>query len=160
MRVAKGLYNNFFRKGTMQKGDKRGISPLIATVLVIGLTVVMGAIVWIFLSTTIKQSGQKFCSAQQNAEIDFEVECALVAGDSVKATIKNVGKISITGFRFRADGGQTLTDEMEVVPGQEQTFQLQGLGVQNPKKVTFFPVIIDEGKIFTCADRSVEAQCV
>lgn len=143
----------------MQKRDKKGISPLIATVLVIGLTVVMGAIVWIFLSTTIQQAGQKFCSAQHNAEIDFEVACERTDNDDAKVTINNVGKRSIAGFRFRADEGPTQTEAMEVVPAQEQTFTLTNLQVTTPQKITLFPVIIDEGKIYTCTDKKVEAQC-
>ena len=146
----------------MQKRNKRGISPLIATVLVIGLTIVMGAIVWVFLSTTIKQANQKFCSAQQNAEIEFEVTCKrLQIPDNVKVTIKNTGKVPLTGFRYRANDGATKTDGMEVNPGQERTFQLGNLLTSSAqvKAMTFFPVIIDEGKIYTCADRKVEAQC-
>jgi FlaG/FlaF family flagellin (archaellin) len=139
----------------MKRVNKSGISPLIATVLVIGLTVVMAGIVWIFLSTTINQSGQKFCSAQQNAEIDFQVNCKQ-AGAGLQVAIKNVGKIPVTGFRFRTDiDKKTKTDEMEVNPGQERVFSLATKG----GTITLFPVIIDEGKIFTCTDRKVDAQC-
>ncbi len=148
----------------MQKRSKKGISPLIATVLVIGLTVVMGAMVWVFLSTTVKQANQKFCSAQQNAEIEFEVTCKKLPStpNNVKATIKNVGKVPLTGFRYRANDDTTKTDEMEVNPGQERTFELGNLLTDASEAITsmtFFPVIMDEGKIYTCADRKVEAQC-
>ena len=141
---------------TMKRANKRGISPLIATVLVIGMTVVTAAIVWIFLSSTVQQSGQKFCSAQQNAQIEFQVDCKIPQNNKIQASIKNVGKIPITGFRFRTDQDtKTRTDEMEVNPGQERVFPLNIQGT----KLTLFPVIIDESKIYTCTDRKVDAAC-
>lgn len=140
----------------MKRVNKRGISPLIATVLVIGMTVVTAAIVWIFLSSTVQQSGQKFCSAAQNANIEFQVDCKTILNTGLQASIKNVGKIPITGFRFRTDTDtKTRTDEMEVNPGQERVFPLNIKG----STLTLFPVIIDESKIYTCTDRKVDAAC-
>ena len=140
----------------MKRVNKRGISPLNATVLVIGMTVVTAAMVWIFLSSTVQQSSQKFCTAQQNAQIEFNVDCKGNTEQSLQVAIKNVGKIPITGFRFRTDvATATKTDEMEVNPGQERTFPLNVKG----NKITLFPVIISEGKIYTCTDRKVDAAC-
>ena len=39
--------------------NKRGISPLIATVLLIGFAIVLGALLWIFLSGQILQLQEK-----------------------------------------------------------------------------------------------------
>ncbi len=100
--------------------NKRGISPLIATVLIIGFTVALAAVILIW--------GQGFTkSMQQGAEesaninlmcandVKFSVTggCYCATANTIKVTVKNDGNIDIQNFtaRFYKSPTQVGTDD-------------------------------------------------
>ncbi len=141
------------------KREKRGISPLIATVILVGLTVTIGALLWIFLSKEAKLIGEKEgakCSAQQAAEIDFTITKCVKGSNSVDLSIQNTGKVSITSFRYKVDDLPTATmSSLDLTPGDEITTGVTDVG----DKITLFPIVVQDGKVITCTDKLVQASC-
>lgn len=141
------------------KNDKRGISPLIATVILVGLVIVIASLLWLFLAKEVRLLGEKQgakCSAQQAAEIDFQVtKCSEESSGVTTLAIKNTGKTTITGFRVRLGDNPTTTINPDINPGEEKTTNLQATGGE----VVLFPVVVEEGNVITCSEKLVEADC-
>ena len=85
---------------------KKGISPLIATVLIIRFTIVLAAFVFIW-GTDLFQKVQE----QTSSDIEVKTYCMQsinpilkdvgYTSNRIEATIDNTGKESILGFRYR-----------------------------------------------------------
>ncbi|MFA4887316.1 MAG: archaellin/type IV pilin N-terminal domain-containing protein [Candidatus Nanoarchaeia archaeon] len=144
---------------------KRGITPLIATVILVGFTIVLAGFAWYFLSGQVKDAIDKEgakCSAQEAAQIEFSVpSCATAPGTPERPgpakamTIKNSGKIVITGFRVRVGEGDTGIINPDISPGEERQIAIDGTGTE----VTLFPVLVQEGKVITCSEKLVTVDC-
>ena len=153
--------------------SKKGISPLIATVLIIGFTIILAAMVFQWGGDLFKQVQEETGAASEAkinctsglTNLDVEVETDAVSGDLV-VTLDNKNAVDVTGFRVRAyqsDG---------VVPG-DSTAVLVAYGIQtftlgtaelimgsatspaynpgNVEQVGIFPMItLDNGDIATC----------
>ena len=136
---------------------KRGITPLIATVILVGFTIVLAGFAWYFLSGQIKQGLDKEgakCSPQQAADIEFSIPSC--SGTNQKAmTIKNSGKTVITGFRVRVGEGETQTISPDISPGEERQITIAGTG----EEVTLFPVLVEDGTVITCSEKLVTVKC-
>ncbi len=108
------------------KINKKGISPLIATVLLIGFTIVLAALVitWggeLFRKTT-KNTGETYdfsllCTTKYN----LEYSAKRLQNNQIEVTAKNNNEYNIYGFLFivrSADGkAETFTTDENVVKG-------------------------------------------
>ncbi|HZX12042.1 MAG TPA: archaellin/type IV pilin N-terminal domain-containing protein [Candidatus Nanoarchaeia archaeon] len=148
--------------------ETRAISPLVATVILIGLVVVIGSLLWFFLGRTIddiiEKEGAK-CNAQQAAEIDYTLTrctpctpgiCA--PGQETLLVIKNTGRTRITGFRVKIADGTTQTIDPDLLPAEEKTIIVRSASADGDE-IRLFPVIIKEGKVITCSEKLLEAEC-
>ena len=102
---------------------RKGISPLIATVLIIGFTVALAAIIMTW-GTTFSKGMQKSTEATteeqmscaQDVVFDLSSAC-VVDADSIKLTLKNDGSKDIINMsiRFYVDGNNV---QMKMCPVQ------------------------------------------
>ena len=123
---------------------RKGISPLIATVLIIGFTVALAAIIMTW--------GTKFAGTMQENvgttteenmvctnDVKFEVVSACVTGNDIKVTVKNDANKRIEKF-----GATFYESESKIfAPTDETKFPLLGgFGVYNPSpSVTVTPAL-------------------
>ena len=86
---------------------KKGISPLIATVLIIGFTVAIAAIIITFGTDFIKKLSEKTEEEAKLSElcskVNFDIKRECIYGLNVETTIENIGT-NIEGFVFRIYG--------------------------------------------------------
>ncbi len=138
--------------------NKKGISPLIATVLLIGFTVALAAVVitWgsgfvqrITTGTEDRTTRTVTCTSDVNFEIT-KVDCNTKA-----VTITNTGDFPILGFTFRFfnSGG----DYLGMTNGDgANKFEVKIINLQNipstTSKVEALSTIILEGQNVTCKD--------
>jgi len=147
---------------------KKGISPLIATVLIIGFTVALAAIIMTW-GTTFSKSMQKGSEDQANLQMvcaqdvqyTLSSACAVDA-NTVRVTIKNDGSIDLVNMTARMF---TSPSDVEAVDGIVDGAGASGLAkydigvfdvtwtgeAQNVKMVEIVPVIEVGGKQVTCA---------
>ncbi|MBI2043213.1 hypothetical protein HYT25_02380 [Candidatus Pacearchaeota archaeon] len=83
--------------------NKRGLSPVIATVLLVGLVVVSGLIIFMWFRGFIQEAGMK---NDQNIQlvcndVQFDASYSDVTGD---LAIKNIGSVPIYGFKVITSG--------------------------------------------------------
>src|SRR3989344_5863859 len=93
--------------------SKRGISPLIATVLIIGFTIILAAMVITWGSKlfhrTIEDSSEQSNLAKLQSNLDFDIETTRNENNSnlVNVKIRNKNQdIEIMGFVFLAKSNQ------------------------------------------------------
>ena len=106
------------------RNNKRGISPLIATVLLIGFTVALAAMVMTwgsgFIKKTTEQTEKGASSTLKCAsELGFEITKVTCNPDKSIASIKvdNRGAIDLTALKFRIISAEltTVDDKTEVL---------------------------------------------
>lgn len=93
----------------MKRGlSKKGVSPLIATVLLVGFTIALIALVIVWARGFITEKAQKEDVLAQTRircqSLAFDVTYFSQAGTSLTAKIKNIGSQNIDGFIFQAKG--------------------------------------------------------
>ncbi len=84
---------------------KRGISPLIASVLLVGLAVIVGLIVWFFTGDFLEEQQETVVEDAYNAivcsgEVNIETELCYVHDDELKVSLKNRGSVDISDLKI------------------------------------------------------------
>ncbi len=144
---------------------KRGISPLIATVLILGFTVALAAIIMVWgqrFTLGMQQTTEEEANKQMKCatEVDFAIKDVCVATTGYKVVIENNAKTKITKLVVRfyeaADKMQANT-EMFSANGVDpfeigvETFDPTQLTDNSVKLVEAIPVITLGGKEVTCS---------
>lgn len=117
---------------------KKGISPLIATVLIIGFTIVIAAMVmqWgtglfenIKTQTGISSEISIACSSELS---NLKITGAKLVGTNIEVTIDNSNEKDISGFLFRIHQGTDVktVDSSTLTYVSPATQALAGFGVQ------------------------------
>ena len=140
--------------------SKRGISPLIATVLIVGMTIAIAATVFIFLkgqTELIAKKGDAKFSAQEEATVDFEVLDCKSPESTLDITIRNTGKNKIDCFWVAPKDGATKLSVFNMKEGKEDTLKLNVPGII--LGVNLYPCLIEKNKVKT-GSKAVSATCV
>ena len=98
----------------MKKRMKKAISPLIATILIVGFTIVLAALVmrWTgtFFTTTTTETGEASeVAITCVSNIQFSVQDSCIEGNKIKILVQNKGTQPINAFIFQVFGRDTLT---------------------------------------------------
>ena len=141
---------------------KKGISPLIATVLLIGFTVVLaaGIMLW-WVGTTKdfidKEGASKAAQARCAGSTAVEV---MSCENGKEVVIKNVGVETVTAVIVRdPDGGaDPVTEEIDIDAGEEEDVRIRKLG--EVERVQVLPAILEDGVLVTCTNQLVESMCL
>ena len=149
--------------------DTKGITPLMATVLLIGFTVVLAAIVlvwgWKFLFTTQEDidlaNELNFACTRVKFELEnFECWPEGFHTSLSLLTVKNQGNQEIAGFIFRAfsEGGPVpnlyeyfkIEDDLKGFGSFRDNFLKEAIPVGLPKRLEVIPQVEVDGVIFDC----------
>jgi len=141
---------------------KRGISPLIATVLIIGFTVALAAVIMVW-GQSFSKSMQK--STEQSTKIQlvcaqdvaFEMESLCYHGNKIYITVKNNGNVEIERYIVRmfkgANTAESANIDKEIAPFAISTHNFKVSSpefAQSIKKIELIPIVKVEGKEITC----------
>ena len=100
--------------------NKRGISPVIATVLLIAIVVVIAAIIFIWASNFVSEDIQKFDSSIKNACAEVDLEISEVSPGYLN--VVNKGDVPVFALNLKVDDGSGNSDiskcEGSFSPGQ------------------------------------------
>lgn len=140
------------------KMNKKGISPLIATVLIVGFTIALAGVAYFFLSGTVKEQIDK-----QGAESDGKSKCigvdvSFVECDGKIVKFKNGGKEGVAGFTFRLKQSDDsyLTKQLQesIEAGDEREYDLGSNGGGDA-----IPLVPAKGYGYPCADKIITFEC-
>jgi flagellin-like protein len=142
---------------------KRGLSPVIATVLLIAIAIVIAVIIFLWARSFVGEQTQKFGEPidRSCAEIDFDAE--VVDSNPDVIDVINRGNVPLYGVKLRKKGSGTIEDvgagELEGVIQVGETGQIDvrgGSGVSEGDEVIVVPMIWGESgefrKTHTCSD--------
>ncbi|MEW6063096.1 MAG: archaellin/type IV pilin N-terminal domain-containing protein [Nanoarchaeota archaeon] len=144
---------------------KRGVSPLIATVLLIGFTIAIGVIVYLWYGNIVKEQAEK-----QSALSEIRSDCAtgiaisvndacLSSGNILKVTVRNEKNLLIHGIRVRLNGDiSELKTEKEALNGLEekQIDVRYNDEVGTINNIEVMPLIVRQGVAGTCSEQLVK----
>ncbi|HTZ41859.1 MAG TPA: archaellin/type IV pilin N-terminal domain-containing protein [Candidatus Omnitrophota bacterium] len=144
---------------------KKGVSPIIATVLLIGLVIALGTIVFIWFRSFTQEAVTKFSG--ENVELvcgDVQFEASYTNGN---LAISNTGNVPIYNFSVKIDSGngQYTTQNLNDLTGSWPKVGLRAGGVfsgnvqtSGAVQLILIPILrgsISSGdeKSYTCGDR-------
>ncbi len=142
--------------------NKRGISPLVATVLLIGFTIAIAVLVFLFLRGQVEELTAKFgaeeFTAEEEATTTFTIQkCLLEGAQDVTLKISNEGKMMIDCFWIVPKGQEAIYYTWNIKAGEQDERKLT-IGTPENSEVEIYPCLIRDGKIKT-GKISVKAQC-
>lgn len=142
--------------------SKKGLSPVIATVLLIALAIVLVGIVflWIrgFISEQVEKQGKPV--EQVCADVNFEKDIQIY-GDYLDLRITNIGNVHIYGMdvKFVGEKDSSLTSfRFDVLISESSDVQRIPF-IGDPQKIIFYPMVLGSvrgkkvTKAVTCLDR-------
>jgi len=151
---------------------KKGVSPLIATVLLIGFAISIAAVAAIWSVDYLKQQSQK-----EDLRIGAESICATGVEISVKSAkcvagkindfvIKNGGSEKIVGFTVRIEGDKGIevvtapnainqNEQKSIIP--EPSYSVSKVGAVESLEV--IPIIKNENFTQRCTEMAIKTEC-
>lgn len=153
----------------MMGNKKRGVSPLIASVLLIGFTIAVVAMIFIWwgdfvrqkaIKEGLKNDAERACTS----EVDLDVKGAEETANGIEFVINNRGSQKISGFRFRIkdDSGVSsilVKTDIGAVSQGKVTVNKEEYGT-NPDEAEVLPIIIktsEEGSLaYTCTNQNIK----
>ena len=140
----------------MENSNKKGISPLIATVLLIGFSVALAAVVMTwgldYIKASTDQVGDKTQEALKCAtQLDFEIVSADC--DTSEVVIQNNGVIDIATITFRVHTGGDITPTTNEEPLQSLALKTYEVDLSGSSKVDAIASILGtSGQPILCKD--------
>ena len=159
---------------------KKGLSPIISTVLMIALVLSVAGLVFGWTRYTVKTAQEEALELQSCSELKFVVgdfcyggiEVDLISGskDIKEIAIKfngrnDVAGEEIEGFNFQIDYGGTIklvstfspdSPESGLGPSEAGTFLTHEIeDVDNIREIKVSPIINVEGKTITCSENNL-----
>lgn len=124
--------------------NKRGLSPAIATALLISLALILAALIFIWASSLLKEKNQKFGEPIENAceDINFAAESY-----SCELYVVNRGKVPIQGFEMKKKTSGSLESvgifeyTKALIEGEDNKFNLQSSKKIENIDYTLTPII-------------------
>lgn len=160
-----------------KSGKKKGISPIIATVLLIVLAIAIAVLIWSFTRSLIKEGVTKDnilaeTVCVQSVGIEASIGGSLENGDII---IENTGNVPIAGFNLKLiKQGSSLSRffESPLESGQSSydlyiNFDMTEFGSLSSdcEQAEITPVILGSssgsggGKLWTCQEKTVYLDC-
>ncbi len=148
--------------------DKKGVSPVIATVLLIVITVILGGLVFVWANGFFKEGSTKNGEPVENScgLINFEAQ---YIADSKSIQINNKANIPLYGFQIKTSGSGSVdvkkTLEATLGLGESISIGVSDIGTLNAgDKIIVVPIILGERGVgseqYTCPDSTGQSVSV
>lgn len=142
--------------------EKKGLSPVIASVLLILLVLVLASLIFLWAKGFISEQIQKFDRPVESlcGDIRFDAELVVEAGFHT-LEVRNTGDVGIFNFEVkRIKEGESETDVFKfVVPAKgavRKDFNFNMEDGTNPEKIIIYPTLVgnvkgkDSNRVYTC----------
>jgi len=156
--------------------ERRGLSPIIATVLLISIALILAIIIFIWARSFVSEKLQKFNEPVEFAceKISFEAESTLI-DEELSIDVVNRGEISLYGFEIRKKGfaggsieAVGIANEESGIRGSIRSGETGSTTIQFSGKegdtIIIIPMIIGEmgniRKAYACEDSYIEVEVV
>jgi flagellin-like protein len=131
--------------------DKRkGVSPVIATVLLISIALILALIVFFWAKGFVGERAQKFDRAIEFAceDINFGAEAVKDEGDNGKIYIKNRGNVPIYAAEIKAKNLGSVKSvgslDRTIAVGESDSFDFNLESLEYGEEIVVVPIILGE----------------
>ena len=145
----------------MKRGYRKGLSPIIATVLLVFMVLIMAAVIFLwargFFSEQLEKNGLSI--EEQCSNVEFRVDRGYLSHDEVELDILNSGSVSLYAIAIkevRRGDEATNTYYLNLGPGQSTSIFFEFHDKRTPESIMIYPVLLgsvvnkDNNKEFTC----------
>ncbi|MEM3122284.1 MAG: archaellin/type IV pilin N-terminal domain-containing protein [Candidatus Pacearchaeota archaeon] len=133
---------------------KRGISPVVATVLLITIAIIVVAIIWVWAKSSVKEGTLKFNKPieQSCKEVSLEIS---INGDSI--SVVNKGNVAVKKIALKDTLGELYTcNEVTTPRGGTASSSLSSCGASGRTIKSIIPVLEDDkGEDYNCRDNEI-----
>ena len=147
--------------------DKKGVSPVIATVLLVLIAVIIAGIIFVWARSFVSEKTTKFGSAIELSCPDIKFNAEAYAGEQ-KLYIVNQGTVPLYGMEIRKKGLGSVKsvgkfDKNTISNGETSTISLDPGTLTSGDQLILVPIIIgtqgDTKKAYTC-DETTSGQTI
>lgn len=140
---------------------KKGLSPIVASVLLIVLVMVLASIVFLWARGFVSEQIEKFGQPVENICEDVAFEAELIdTGVAYELEISNRGNVPIYNFDIKGiKGGDSKIEKFDFGVGVGEA-ENQGITITSKtEKIVVYPAILGSvrgrttNKVFTCVDK-------
>lgn len=141
----------------MLKRGKKGVEPIIATILVIGFVIIIAVAVFTWGDQLVKlkigESDEEAEAALKCLQTSFNVKSSCIFGPSVQLFLENTGRQDITSFKYAVTGetrkAEDLKTSLPVYAAATIPFDVpEELGTAG--SIDIYPQVTVKDKPFTC----------
>ncbi len=156
----------------MKEGDNKAVSPLVATVILIGIVISASAVVYMWSKSFVGENLEKFGSSIDTVcdEIAFAAQLEITGGTSYELLINNKANVDIhkLNVNFNKQGKSIIktfsADKGSIRGGStgKVSFDLKTLDISSFTSIDVTPVLLATGnssktsKLFPCKSRSID----
>jgi hypothetical protein len=137
----------------LKRSDSRGLSTIVATLIIILLVLVAVGILWVVVRNVIQTNSEQVSLGKLT--LDLSIERIQISGNNLSITVKrNAGKGEFVGLSFVVEDGENSEVFTEYVSMNELdvktfTFTLNQTNPDNIKKIKIVPIFrLKSGKEF------------
>jgi archaellum component FlaF (FlaF/FlaG flagellin family) len=143
--------------------NKRGVSPAISWILLIGLAVAMGAVVTVWMKSLAEDTADKL---ESNVETDIRCDDTSInayespgSTNCLDITLTNKGLFSIYELKVRYNGKTIDHDTGQIRPQTSTTIVLNIPEPLNEPKIGLIPVTKIDDKSIACLEKEITIIC-
>ena len=139
--------------------NRRGLSPVIATVLLISIALVLAVIIFMWARSFVSEKVQKFSAPVENSCTDINFEAEASAG---KIDVVNRGNVPLYGIEVRKVSAGTIEGVMQfpestIGEGETSSVDISSYGIEDGTQLLIVPIILGEAngykKAYTCDEK-------
>ena len=140
----------------IKKIGKKGISPVIATVLLVAIAIIVVTIIWFWASRSVKDVGSKFETPLNQAcqELNLDVS---ISGSDINI-VNSESQFSLEKIVLKDDSGSLYECSMNpIAPGDSSSITLSNCGASAAVITSVIPVLKgDNQELYNCDNNEVE----
>ncbi len=141
--------------------NKRGISPLIITVLLVGFTIVLAGVVFLFIQGVFNDgiednAGDSF-SCIRGVSLSYKDFC--IDNETVRFNIENNREAVLNNFMFIVFDNEeinSINTSVGLGSYESSNFYFPYNLTRSYNKVEIYPILLSEGNLLSCPDKSVD----
>ena len=148
----------------MSVDNKKGLSPVIATVLLVSIVLILAAIIFLwmkgFVSEQIQKNGNPVADACGNVVFDVEYENL---GAALSLQLVNKGNVPIAAIDVEfVSGGNSALQQFNMTADVLGSSSVQAIPTQSATKIIIYPMVLGTvvgkklNKAVTCMDKGKE----
>ena len=144
--------------------NKKGISPLIATVLLIAFVILIAVLVFFWWDKIIKAQAEKTGAETVGAiscaqEVSFTISNPTCSSGTINFDVENTNTGNIYKFKIRTKDENGILEVIDLTTPLQASAATQ-IGVTyndalgTPNKIEVIPEVVSEGATVTCSEQS------